>query len=232
MNSYSRRPAEDPPTSSSISQEVALMARFEQVRPYLWQGKVGPAFWSVAGVFSLVLNMILIILLVLVGRELFGLKGMVEEQLVNGLYSNFVLMDQAVIATTVEVEDTIPVQFALPVQTDTIVVLTEDTFLENATVNLRTGGLSIVNAPTDIVLLAGTELPVKLDILVPVNTTVPVNLEVAVEIPLQDTELHTPFVGLQNVVSPYDSLLASLPDSWAEALCASSSGSLCRWLTR
>ena len=232
MNSYSRLPAEDPPTTSSVSQEAALRARFEQVRPYLWQGKVGPAFWTVAGVFSLALNVILIILLVLVGRELFGLKGLVEEQLVEGLYNNFVLMDQAVIATTVEVEDTIPVRFALPVQTDTVVVLTEDTFLQNATVSLSTGGLSIVNAPTDIILQAGTVLPVKLDILVPVDTTVPVNLEIAVEIPLQDTQLHTPFVGLQNVVSPYDSLLASLPDSWTEILCASSSGSLCRWLNR
>jgi hypothetical protein len=111
-------------------------------------------------------------------------------------------------------------------------VLTADTYVQNATVNLTTGGLSIVNAPTDIVLRAGTELPVKLDILVPVDTTVPVNLEVAVEIPLEETQLHTPFVGLQNVVSPYDSLLASMPDSWVEALCAANTGSLCRWLTR
>ena len=232
MDSFTRLPANDPSTPSPASPRGVPLPRYEQVLPYLWQGKIGPAFWTVAGVFSLALNVVLIILLVLVGRELFGLKGIVEEQLVRGLYSNFVLMDQAVIATTVEVEDTIPVQFTLPVQTDTVVVLTADTYVQNATVNLTTGGLSIVNAPTDIVLRAGTELPVKLDILVPVDTTVPVNLEVAVEIPLEETQLHTPFVGLQNVVSPYDSLLASMPDSWVEVLCAAKTGSLCRWLTR
>ncbi len=232
MDSYPRTPGVTPPTSSTASQGDGPLERFRQLQPYLWQGKVGPAFWTVAGVFSLALNIILIILLVLVGRELFGLKGMVEEQLVKGLYTNFVLMDQAVIATTIKVEDTIPVQFSLPVQTDTTVVLTEDTFVQNATVNLSTGGLRIINAPTDIVLRAGTELPVKLDINVPVDTTVPVNLEVAVEIPLQDTQLHAPFVGLQNVVSPYDSLLASLPDSWVEVLCGSSPGRLCGWLNR
>ncbi len=128
MDSYSRLPADDPSSTSAVSQGQARMDRFQQVLPYLWQGKLGPAFWTVGGIFSLALNVILIILLVLVGRELFGLKGLIEEQLVEGLYSNFVLMDQAVIATTVEVEDTIPVQFTLPVQTDTIVVLTEDTY--------------------------------------------------------------------------------------------------------
>jgi hypothetical protein len=201
--------------------------RYEQWRPYLWQGKIGPAFWTVAGIFSIGLNIILIILLVLIGRELFGLKQLVNDQLIGGLYENFVMMDEAVISTTIAVDDTIPVQFVLPVNTSTSVVLTEDTLLQDANVNLATGGLRISNAPADIILLAGTQLPVNLNIMVPVDTTIPIHLEVPVRIPLNETELHAPFVGLQNVIGPYNDLLGEAPNTWDEALCPAGSGIFC-----
>jgi hypothetical protein len=204
------------------------MERYGHFKPLIWQGKIGPAFWTIGGIFSFTLNVILIIALILIGRELFSLKTVINDQLITGLADNFAMMDQAVIATTVNVEDTIPVQFTLPVQTETTVILTEDTFLQNANVSLSTGGLRITDAPTDIVLRAGTALPVNLDILVPVDTTVPVELVVEVEIPLQDTQLHAPFVGLQEVVSPYNLLLSDAPNSWEEAACASGSEFLCR----
>jgi hypothetical protein len=201
--------------------------RYEQWRPYLWQGKIGPAFWTVAGIFSIGLNIILIILLVLIGRELFGLKQLVNDQLIGGLYENFVMMDEAVISTTIAVDDTIPVQFVLPVNTSTSVVLTEDTLLQDANVNLATGGLRISNAPADIILQAGTQLPVNLNIMVPVDTTIPIHLEVPVRIPLNETELHAPFVGLQNVIGPYNDLLGEAPNTWDEALCPAGSGIFC-----
>ena len=214
---------ESGPESTAKSTEE----RIEEVKPYFWQGKIGPAFWTVAGIFSVALNVILIVILILLGRELFGLKDLVSEQLVGGLYENFILMDEAVISTTVPVVDTIPVQFTLPVKTNTTVVLTEDTLVENASVNLTTGGLTITNAPSNIVLRAGTELPVKLDIQVPVDTTVPVELEVNVAIPLKDTQLHDPFVGLQNVLGPYVVLLADAPDSWGQVFCPTGTQRLC-----
>ncbi len=203
---------------------------FEQnpdLKPVLWQGKIGPAFWTVAGVLSITLNIVLVIMLVLIGRQLFGLKGLVQEQLVGGLRENFVLMDQAVIEAIVPVDDVIPIEFMLPVQTQTNVVLTQDTLLTNASVNLQTGGLRITDAATDIVLRAGTELPINLSIEVPVKTEIPVHLEVAVVIPMEDTELHTPFVGLQNVVTPYDTLLSETPGSWGDAFCRNGPSFLC-----
>jgi hypothetical protein len=219
---------EEKPDPQPGAGEPPLLERYAHLKPYFWQGKIGPAFWTIGGLFSLTLNVILIIALVLIGRELFNLKTVINDQLINGLAENFALMDQAVIATTVNVEDTIPVQFTLPVQAETTVILTADTLLQNANVSLSTGGLRITDAPTDIILKAGTELPVNLDILVPVDTTVPVELVVEVEIPLANTQLHTPFVGLQDVVSPYNLLLADTPNSWEEAVCASGSAFLCR----
>ena len=198
---------------------------------WLWQGKLGPAFWTVGAALSFLLNIVLIVALLVLARELFALKGLVQHQMLGGLASNFQKMDEAVIRTEVVVNDTIPidfdlpVRFDLPVNTTTTVVLTEDTFIREARVNLRTGGLVITDAPTDIVLPAGTELPIRLSIVVPVDTVIPVQadipitLKVPVAIPLRETELHEPFVGLQEVVSPYLNLLERAPDSWREALC-------------
>lgn len=192
----------------------------ERYRKVIWQGKIGPAFWTITGLLSLGLNAVLIAVVILLGRELFAIKNLVSEQLVGGLAQNFALMDQAVIRTNVVVNDQIPVQFTLPVSKQTTVVLTADMPINGANVNMRTGGLSIVNAPTDIILPAGTPLDIQLNMDIPVDTTIPVTLNVPVDIPLNQTELHEPFVGLQQVIAPYDSLLAELPNSWNEVLCA------------
>jgi hypothetical protein len=186
---------------------------------WLWQGQIFPAFWTLTGLLSLAVNIILIIILLSLGKELFSIKQLVSNQLINGLHDNFVKMDQARISTTVIVDSTIPVKFDLPVKTNTVVILTKDTTITRAHVSVFTGGLTINSALADIVLPAGTNLPIALDITVPVDTTVPVKLTVPVNIPLNQTELHTPFVGLQNVVSPYKTLLDSLPNSWDQIFC-------------
>jgi hypothetical protein len=197
-----------------------------------WQGKIGPAFWTITGLISLTANVILIVILLLVGKRLLAAKDLINEHLIGGLYYNFILMDRARIQTTVEVSDTIPVKFDLPVKTRTTVVLTEDTQISGTRVNLATGGLTISNAPADILLPAGTELPIALDITVPVDTSVPVNLTVPVDIPLNQTDLHTPFIGLQQVISPYYWQLASSPSTWQETqLCGSGLDWFCQWLT-
>jgi hypothetical protein len=165
-----------------------------------------PAFWTIASVISLTVNLVLLIALILVGRELFVLKNMVGNNLLGGLYENFIFMDQAHIKTTITVADTIPINFELPINKDTVVVLTEDTRINGATVLLNTGGVSI-NSQANIILPAGTNLPVHLEFKLPVTTTVPINLKVPVDIALEKTDLHKPFIGLQQVVAPFYQLL-------------------------
>lgn len=217
-------PAESSPSSASSLRAEPPERNY---RHYVWQGKIGPAFWTITGVFSLLLNAVLIAVILLLGREIFTIKNLLGDQLLSGLAQNFALMDQAVIRSTVVVNDQIPVQFILPVSKKTTVVLTEDTMLSNARVDLATGGLSIINAPTNILLPAGTPLNIKLDMEIPVDAMIPVTLTVPVSIPLNQTELHEPFVGLQQVVHPYDSLLKELPVSWDEALCQENGSLLC-----
>ncbi len=221
-------------TPESVRNEISNgtpMRLPDGLRRILWRGKIGPAFWTTASLISILVNIVLLVLLITIGKELFAIKSLVSNQLIGGLHQNFIKMDQARITTTIAVNDTIPVIFDLPVQTNTVVVLTEDTRIRGANVNLSTGGLSI-RAPANIVLPAGTELPVALNIVVPVNTTVPVKLTVPVDIPLNETDLHVPFVGLQQVVAPYNELLSSPPNSWRETpLCDPQADWLCPWLT-
>lgn len=201
--------AETPPTAEKQPEKPSKKRNFL------------PAFWTVASILSMIVNVILIIILLILGRELFTLKALVGDQLLGGLYNNFILMDEAHIKTTILVETEVPVQFTLPVVTDTTVQLTEDTRIDGARVTLNTGGLNILSAPTNIILPAGTNLPIALNITVPVDTTIPIVLEVPVDIPLAETELHEPFVGLQDVVGPYYKMLADLPNAQEIPLCKS-----------
>ena len=180
--------------------------------PIFQPGKLLPAFWTVASGLSFIVNVILIVALVAVGRELFALKHLVGKDLIGGLYTNFILMDQAHIKTDIPVADNVPVNFSLTISQDTIVTLTRATRINGAQVSLTSGGVAI-NSPANITLPAGTTLPVHLELTVPVNTTIPITINVPVDIPLQQTELHKPFVGLQQVVSPYYWLLQSKPRS-------------------
>jgi hypothetical protein len=100
-----------------------------------------------------------------------------------GLYTNFQMMDEAHIRTTIPVSTEVPAKFDLPLtglqvpakfdlplNTITTVRLTEDTLVSRATLyNLNAGSLTISRATLDINLPAGTLLPVELNLTVPVD---------------------------------------------------------------
>jgi hypothetical protein len=190
--------------------------------------KIGPAFWTVASLISLLVNIILIVVLVSLARQLFVMKQLVNDQLLGGLYGNFEKMDQAHIRTTIPINTQVPAKFDLPLNTTTKVTLTDDTLIPNAQItNLNAGNLYISQATMNILLPAGTQLPVQLNLTVPVDQQIPVNLVVDVDIPLNQTELHQPFVGLQDVVKPYYTLLNGMPNTWQQTLCGPNPSGLC-----
>ena len=176
-------------------------------RTYAW----APAFWTTASILSLTVNVILIIILLVLLTNVSRLQVDVDKimgvtqdliSLPGGLYENFEKMDRASIQTNVKVETSIPVKFDLTLNQQTDVVLSQDVTINNALVTVNTGGLNITRANTTIVLPAGPSLPVFLNLVVPVDTQVPVVLDVPVNIPLSETELNEPFVGLQEVIKP------------------------------
>jgi hypothetical protein len=195
-----------PPTASSPSTPVPKPRR-----------KFLETFWTIASIISLAVNIGVVIALLVVMQMLGGPKAtfsLAQDEasgLLGGLYNNFVKMDQASIKTTIHVEKEIPVQFSLNVSGPTDVTLSRDVSISGALVTVNTGGLNINNARANIVLPAGTVLPINIqNLVVPVDQKVLAVLDVPVDIPLNQTELHEPFVGLQKVVEPFYCMLEPL----------------------
>ena len=163
----------------SQEDEPRIEAAAEAPATRRWRPRgIGPAFWTLASIFSLIVNVILIVVVLVLARNLFALKALVGDGLITPLYQNFVMMDEASIKRTIVVDSSVPAQFDLELDTDTMVTLTEDTYIEDATVTVYTGGLYIDAASADIILPAGAELPIHLAMTVPVDQTIPVNLDV------------------------------------------------------
>lgn len=186
-----------------------------------------PAFWTIASVLSMIINLGLITLVLL----LFQMRNRAPEfqslamdqgsRLLGGLYTNFVKMDEANIRTNIHIEEQIPVEFTLNVSGPTTVELTQPVTIRGATVFVTTGGLTIRDANATIVLPAGVDLPINIEnLLVPVNQNVPAVLDVPVDIPLNQTELHEPFVGLQEVVRPWYCLIQPSASIDGRPVCA------------
>ncbi|PKO17818.1 MAG: hypothetical protein CVU39_04865 [Chloroflexi bacterium HGW-Chloroflexi-10] len=194
--------------------------------------KLGPPFWTIISLISLMINAILIVVLLSLGSQIFKIKSLVNDQLLTGLSENFAAMDEAHITTTIPIRDqSVRANFTIHIEEQTNVVLSQDVYISNASIyNLDAGQLQISQAKTNILLPAGTELPINLKLDVPVDQQIPVNLDVPVDIPLNTSDLHQPFSGLQEVVNPYIDLLEGLPDSWSEAICGPKAGKFCMWL--
>jgi len=199
------------PISTPVKASVPPKSQPKQAQSYL---RFGPTLWTIASVISLLVNIGTVVVLIFVMQFLGGPKATLsfaQDQangLLGGLYQNFVKMDAASIKTTIHVEKDIPVKFDLNVSGPTDVVLTKDAVIKGALVTVNTGGLNINNAHADIVLPKGTPLSISIDnLVVSVDKTVLAVLDVPVDIPLNHTELHEPFVGLQKVVEPYFCML-------------------------
>jgi len=168
-----------------------------------------PAFWTIASILSLTVNIILIVILLLIFRMLGAIQATANDQasgLLGGLYTNFVKMDQATIISNIPVDASIPLNITVPVQTTTQITLAQSATIPNAHVRIDTAQMKL-DADAVVTLPANTPLMVNLNFQLPVQNSVPVHLEVPVKIPLNRTELHEPFVGLQKVVQPWYCLI-------------------------
>jgi hypothetical protein len=190
--------------------------RTPKIQKVIYQRKFFPAFWTVTGIFSLIINVILIAILVSVGHTLFELKAIIADGLVTPAANSLELMDKAHIVTTVPVEttvrlqDTLPVNFDLPINENMQLLMTEDTRISGAYIYLNNTAVA-----TDLTLPARTPLQTNFNVTVPVSTsvpvdiTVPVTLQVPVDIAVDQTDLHQSIVGLQTAIEPYEVVMGS-----------------------
>jgi hypothetical protein len=203
-----------------------------RLQKVVYQGKIFPAFWTVACIFSLLVNIILVGLLVSFGHHFFQLKTLVSDGLVTKASNSLAMMDQAHIVltvpveTTVRLQDNLPVAFDLPINQSTQLSLAEESNIRGARIYLNNTAVT-----TDLTLPASTTLQANFDMTIPVSTSVPVDisvpitLQVPVDIAIDKTDLHQSIVGLQEAIAPYSSVMGTTFNSPQEL-------SICKnWLT-
>ena len=170
-----------------------------------------PAFWTVTGILSLVVNGVLLSVLLIALQMLGAIQLTANDKtssLLGGLYLNFLKMDEATIAANIPVQQMVPLNINVPVTITGAIAdikLTSPAVINNAHVLITEGGVQI-NADAIVTLPVGTPLTVEINTRnpfnLPVQAEIPVSLNVPVNIPLKNTELHEPFTGLQQVVRP------------------------------
>jgi len=181
---------------------------------WFWDSKPWQAFKTFAIIFSFAINIVVLILLLAILPLVLPLVDSVVKPLVGGLNDSFVDMSEATISRTIEVNDNIDIAFTLPLDTQTIVRVTQDVPLHGIPAQfVLPGGGGQINGWVTLDLPADLELPVALNLEVPVQQTIPVNLAVSVDIPLSETELGTPFNTLVGLFAPLNRALENLPDS-------------------
>jgi hypothetical protein len=166
--------------------------------------------------FSFIVNLVLIVVVVGLILFIFDIKNNIVTPLVSGLHSSFVGLNEATIDWTIPVRDQIPVVLNIPLETDTIVTLTQPVpLIVGANISLGAG--NNLSATVNLTLPEGLQLPVALDLDVPVNQDLDVALDVRAVIPLAQTQLDDPIQNLRLVFDPLNRALYNLPDNVVEA---------------
>jgi hypothetical protein len=221
----SKLPPQEPASPSNPYQATGQTPQPARSERPLWSSGFLPVLWTIASVLSLGVNIVLCLFVLALLSMRGTIQGAVTGQstsVLGGLYSNFLAMDQATIRSNIPVDASIPLNIMVPVNNTGATITMAGAPAEfDAYVVINTSILKI-NAPARVTLLRSiTPLNVNLNnLVVPVQTSVPVHLDVPVNIPLQNTELHQPFVGLQNVVRPWYCLFLPKSDPFYVQTCA------------
>jgi hypothetical protein len=173
------------------------------------------AFKNLAILFSFTVNLILVIVLLLLVRSvIFPTKTDVVEPMLDNLQGAVNALDDATIVRTISIDEQVPVNFTLPLKQPTTVVLSRDVEINRPAQFVFPAGGGYIQGNVILTLPAGQELPILLDMDVPVNNQIPVQFPVEVTIPLRETELNRVVVELNSVLGPVRDLLDSLPDGF------------------
>jgi hypothetical protein len=158
------------------------------------------SFKNVAILFSFIVNLILVVVLLVVALPLVcQLKVGLLDPILTDLDAAFVSLGEATIDTTVQIDESIPIQFdlpldeslpigfELPIEQDTTVVLQQPVPLYAPATFRFPGSGGAINGTVSLSLPPGMALPVRLSMVVPVSQTVPVVLDVPVDqdVPIQ-----------------------------------------------
>ncbi len=169
------------------------------------------AFKDIAIIFSFVVNFVLVLVLLILALFLLKpINGQIVTPLLVNLDTAFMHLGESHIQDTIYISQSVPINFTLPLQTETMVVLTRPVPLQvPATFSL--GQFGQINGTVSLQLPAGLALPVNLDLQVPVNEQIAVKFDQPIDIKLGDKGLGSVVRELRGVLKPYIELVNKLP---------------------
>jgi hypothetical protein len=172
------------------------------------------AFAGLAIVFSFTVNFILVVVLLLLGltaaqavTQAPTLKNEVACPTISDVSQLVDDLDRATIRRTIQINQTLPVVFNLPLDKRMSVDLTAGVPVNRPTVFTLPGAGGAINGSVSLTLPKGQTLPIHMSTTVAVSQTIPVRMNVPVEIPLRETELGPIIKKLSSLVTPYMKLL-------------------------
>jgi len=141
-----------------------------------WMKRAWPIFLQVATVFSFIINIMLVVALLWLAPILSKVRIDTRDPRGPTLY------------LTVRFQGDVDVDFDLPVEQDTVVVLNEDVPLTARTALALPGEGGVINATVSLNLPRGLRLPVHVGMDVPVENALPVSLEAPITLTLSSHE--------------------------------------------
>lgn len=169
------------------------------------------AFKDIAIIFSFIVNLVLVIVLLVLLTLLLPIKNSIVMPLLNNLDTAFAHLGEAHIQDSIAINQQVPIDFTLPVQANTVVVLTQDVQLNDVPTSFDLGPFGKIRGNVSLTLPRGLPLPVNLNLQVPVQQEITVAFDQPIDIHLGSKGLG-PVVGeLRGVVRPYIEFMETLP---------------------
>jgi hypothetical protein len=169
------------------------------------------ALKNVTIVISLVVNIILISIVLILASQIGAIKSTLNG-IVGQLDTAFVSLGNAVVKDTIHIEQSVPVQFELPID-QTVTVMTTGAVPLNIPASFSLGSFGQINGTVSLSLPRDLALPIRIQMLVPVNSQIPVVFDQPVSIPLGARGLSPVINQLRGVTQPLMQTIQALPNS-------------------
>jgi len=171
-------------------------------------------FWDAAKTLTLIVSMIINVILIaavfILANQVGAIK-MTLNSVLGQLDSAFEGLGQAVIKDTIKINQQVPVRFDLPLMQDTVVTTRSPVPISTqATFSL--GQFGSINGTVSLQLPAGTQLPIHLELTVPVSNSIPVVFDQPVSIPLAERGLAPVVAKLRAALAPIIDIVDQMPD--------------------
>jgi hypothetical protein len=171
-------------------------------------------FWDAAKTLtllvSMVINLILIVAVIILANQVGAIK-MTLNAVLGQLDAAFEGLGAASIKDTIAINQQVPVRFDLPLSQDTVVT-TQSPVPINTQATFSLGQFGSINGTVSLQLPSGTQLPVHLELVVPVSNTIPVVFNQPIDIPLAEKGLGPVVAKLRSALAPIIDLVDRLPD--------------------